>query len=519
MRPFLRAAALALACGAPGPDPGPSSGDDGEPDDAYDPPVFVDPASGALMLDHSRLLDSGLGVTSIVPGRTQLQVDGVSVGTLVHPSPIGSLEHDTLRLRFDGGMVTGQHTLQLVTPGTVAVQGSSIVEVQIVSGPIPVLSMELAADPLTTGARVLASGVGEQGLLLVLDTGDPSAPVLRIARAVDAAWQVDDVRSLDLPGHRDGGQSPRAGFAAVVVPGTDPPRIRVAWRVGDPGTRIDVREVVWRESALEAGDPMQAVSIADLGPAEWSAIDAPGFAGGHLLAMATALADSESPRPGDRVLMGAAWPADQGAPGPAVRLTFGPVADLDALGPVVDLTDERGARATLRTDRARPVVIDWAPDRNLPAELGFGLDVRTPRIEGELAGMATVAGAFGSRTVAATGTDGSVEVVVIDAGAKRSGRRADPPDDDLPAAAPSGGPAALLARGSAVFLIPYGAVAPVHALIVDGNDARVTALAGLECDQVAAPASAFANTSDSSSIACLRGGAVRIGALFFGGDG
>lgn len=507
-----------VGCPSQDPDGGGDGDGDGETaaEDDYEAPVFVDPASGVVSLFHDSLEDPVLRVTDVVVGRTRLEIDGRSVGTLESAGPTGHLEAESLRLRIEGGMVEGTHYLRLVTPGTTAPQASADVEVRILPASLPKLTFELGANTVAQGEHVGPVGTGERGLLWIVAADGPQDATLSMLRADGTNWSAADVRTLALPGHVvDDGPSGGAVGASVRLPeneGEDT-RVRVAWRVSHPGARADAVELTWGEDQNTAGEITTLLAAADVPSAEWASIGRPAFVGGHVAIEVYAPADTEQALPGDEALFAVRWP-DDGDPMPAQRVTFGQLLDLDLVGRAIDLSREDVALG-LRVDGRRLAVMRWDAGSALPQLIGGDLGTDLPTVKGDALGTATVLGAFGSQTAAAVQGDGDVRVVVRDTSVGR-GHGAHPDAGDLPKATPSGPPASTIVLGTPLFLVPYANTAEVAALLVDGDETRVQILAGLYCDEIALPASAAANSGGKMAFACVQGGDVRLGALFAG---
>lgn len=504
---------VTLACRPPT-----SSGDgetgEPEPQDEYEPPVFVDPASGVLTLDHSERDDIALRVTAYVPGRTQLEIDGQSVGTLVQPSPIGQFIDETLRMPIEGAMIRGSHTLRLVTPGTVRPQISAPVEVKIVPSPTPTLAYELGNDVIGEGEHVNATRTLDQGLLSIVDVTGPGQATLHMLRANKANWIPGDIRSLELPGYLDFPEDRQAAASAAFI---DEDRIRVAWRVGKPGARIQAVELRWGAEDNVVGEVLTAIEGTGLPGYEWSSVGRPLVVGNHVIAHAYTAADTEKSLPGDRALLLARWPLGADTPNDAQRLNFGQSMDLDTVGPAIDLLRHDDDRALLRLDRRLPAFVEWESTGITPVQIDAALGNNSVKLIGEPFSVAGITGAFGSRTLAAAYPSGTVRVQLIDAIGDKRSRAANPPTAQLPEDGPTGPLAVTAAEGSAVFLLPYGIAHAVRALVVDGDATEVQTLEGLFCDEIAVPASAEGNDSGSMSFACVQDGEVRLGALFAGG--
>lgn len=515
---LLTATAAIASCRSPSTSGESETGDEG-PEEVYPTPALVDPASGRLELLHSAVEEKQWRVSNFVPGRTQVRIDDKSVGTLLTPSPLGQFKDGFLYLYWHGGLVKGMHKIQLATPGTTGLLTSTDVDVMIESGKVPTLTHELDANPIMQADRILATGTGPRGVLLAVRATGPTDAELIIRRASGLGWSLSDARTVALPGyvHDQGAANAFVGVTVLQNEG-EPDRLRLAWRVGLPGKRLDAREVVWGESENEVGEVLTVLDEDNLGPFEWTEIDAPVFIGPHLLVAAKTIANTEQALPGDRSVYALRWPDGDQAPHPGQRLNFGPLVDLDLLGPAIDVGRDLDDQVNIRTDRQYPRVLSWDASAALPRLAAGALGDELPPFANDPLGLATVLGMFGSRTVTSVYPGGTVRTSVVDTSAQISGWAANPESAALPDQTLTGDVAASIVRGTPVFLIPYGASTPVHAILGDGDRSHVQSLDGLYCDQLALPASKMLNLSSDRALACRQGQEVHVGPLFAGFD-
>jgi hypothetical protein len=405
----------------------------------------------------------------------------------------------------------------LVTPGTTAPQASANIEVLIMPSTLPDVSYELGANVVAQGIHAVASGTDTRGMLLVIAPDGPQDAQLMMLPAKGTNWNIDDLRTLPLPGYVATDDGPRGAVSAAVMLEDDPeledpvPHVRVAWRVGSPGARVDAVELVWGADQNTVGETQTVLVASDIPNVEWAEARHPAFIGSNLAIEVHAPADTEQALPGDEALYLVSWPRDR-KPNAAERATFGKPADLDLVGPAVDLARD-DIELALRVSGHRVGVVRWDPGTALPQLVGPDPTVELSDQSGDVVGMAAILGAFGSQTTAIVRADGEVRVVLQDAAAHR-GTTAYPDPDDLPDVDPSGPPAGTIGLGTPIFLIPYANQAEVAALRVDGAKTTVQVLAGLYCDEVAVPASVDAAADGSMAFACVQDGDVRLGALF-----
>ncbi len=532
---FAGAIALALiACGddtAATESEGDSADDPSDPDDGPPTPKFIDPSSQKLTLFTHEHADVELRVEDIIPGNTHVAIDGHTVGAPGEDNPIATLTPDMLYLHLQGAMVTGTHTLELVTTNKGEEIRSVTIELEIVraASAITLNAEETALDiaPGLTTRALHTAGTGQRGLLLLL-TEDDATPTLRVLRA----WEPSAPLDVPLDGYVHSDISIGPAFTAALLGET----VRVAWRVGLPGAAIAGLDTPWGA----APDPGQTRELASTPPpllhaAEWTAYGRPTLLHDLLIAELYAPADVETPHPGDHQLIKVAWTDDVlGEPGPAQPVALGSRFDLETPGPVIDASAVISwppPAAAVRSSGVRPALLRRASAGTLLYTVGHA-EARTGVSADLPASTATVLGAFASQTTATAASSleqPSQPAIALsfqngssryedpnDVSWTQEALAADPPsrDDRLPLGlAPSAALAPALLAGTPVFLVPYADEASVHALISTGNAVLVQRLGDLQCDAIATPADLAGNLLGEQLFACLQDGIVNLGAL------
>lgn len=518
MRRALALAVIVLACSPGGTDETDTGTETGTTGEQIPEPAFLNPAVGEFTITTDQLVPETLLVERIVPGLTEVLFDGFSLGTLTDASPLGTLTADSLALTVRGALVAGNHSLQLLNESP---EGplTSVTLTMVIAPPDPetrpTWRTELAPTAIT-GTALLAAGLGPSRLLGVVGEGDPD-PVLTLLRPTDDGWTVEDPLAVPLTGHVPDAMSQTPAVSFVALPDE---RLRVAFRVGMPGAAIAVRDVVL-DPTPELLEPTIAFDLPSaLGddPAEWAAFGRP-FALGHtIVAELLAPTDTEVPHPGDRRLITSLWRGDELGWTPPTQVGMPSPTDIDALGPALDLAAIQTGRPgalSVRLGGAYPGLLEARDDGTIT----ITTPARTAPIPlvGDLA-LATILGDFGGRTVVAVDSDGRVALALLQMSGDNPGRTASPPQEDLPAATPTGAPAPGLGLGFPVFLIPYGDAAPVHLVLSDGLEPAVVPLGQPEpvhCDAVALAATLTGNDPDAPalSFACLSHGILHVGRL------
>jgi hypothetical protein len=511
----LAAWLLAAACTSAATDDG---GGEGSTGDAEPPPTpaLVEPSGDRLPVPIDRTTDIVLGVTGVLPGVTRLLVDDRDRGPLPPGHPLGALDAETLVLRPRGAAIPAVHTIQLLNGG---------------SGDDPLTSKVLhldfaAVDPLALSAtlgeaslparRLAVHGVGDASVLVVLDDTDPLAPLCHLVPRDDDGWTLADARVLAIPGYRFGPDERGLAIAARRWrDGDATDRLRLAWRVGDPGTAIDLVDVEWARADVStpAG---QALSLdpAVLGPFEHAELDRPALAGDTLVAEVFAATDVEAPRPGDHALLTARLVGRPAVPTGIARMAVTPRQDVDRIGPAFEPARHGATLLSARLDGRRPVVLETDPDHGRLAARPSVIPDGDLTFAAAVGPLAATIGPFGGRTVVALGggEDGRTLFVRLDDWGDNG--FAVPPiggDPLPPATEATGDPAVAVIAGVMVALVPYGPDVDVHAIVGDAAEPTATRLADLRCDAVAlAPDAADAT---ALPLACASGGSLRTGRL------
>lgn len=504
----LATAACHMAEGPPDPDAGgtTATGDT----EAVPAPAFLNPALGEFTVDSNQHVPKDITVHAVIPGETQLLLDGRTVGALGPGSNLGELTADTLRLAMTGALALGTHTLQLVTNGPSGPLFSTQLTMRVAqpTTALPTFRAELTGPALAPGDALIEAGFGDGALLGVLARAP--GPALRLYLAEGTSWSATPLAEVPLAGHVPEPMSFAPGVAAARLPSGDV--VRIAHTRGLPGDAIVTRDLALapaptlgpEETALD----LSAGVFADV---EFAAVGRPFLVGDALIAEFTAADDAELPHPGDRGLAlvrraaAGGWAAAQPVP------TAAPI-DLDATGRAVDLTDPTAAVLSVRVGRrlaglvtlsaAGAALVSLAPNE---------LDL----VPGDPAIVSTLVTSLGGR-VAATTTRARVGLTFLaTTGFPMS--KADTPSK-LPNAAIAA-PAALgVLLGYPVALVPYGDAAPVQLVLGDGARAQAIALtdpAPLHCDALVLRAGLSGNADDAPALpfACLSGGAVTLGVL------
>jgi hypothetical protein len=524
-RPLL---ALALAACSPGGSDdatgggSESGGSTGEPTPQ---PEFLNPAVGSFAVLATQTAPEVLQVERVLPGNTQVLLDGDSLGTLGPGNKFGALTEDTLTLTLHGGLTVGSHTVQLVTAGAEGPLYSTELTMQVESakGATPTWTHALAPEVVAAGSALVAGGVGAGGVLGVVGPGDPD-PALRLFLADGDGWATAGPEIVvPLAGHvlEDMSWGPAVGAAAFPEPGGGAPRrARAVYRVGLPGQAVASRDIVINPDPIVL-DP---VTVFDRDAAlageqvEWAALGRPLALGHTLLAELTAAADAEVPHPGDRRLVASFWRGDELGWTAPQRLGTAAPTDLDALGPspvLADLPGDLAATLSVRLGGAFPALLE-VRDNGAVAISGTGVPLPLG-LAGDVA-LATVVGGYGSRTVLAADRRGRVRVALTTLGPAGLHAVRAPRASDLPDLAPSAAPAPGVGSGYPFFLLPYGDAAPVHLVYSDGEALGVRALedpSPLHCDAVALAATLAGNDPEAPGLglACLSRGELRVGRL------
>ncbi|HEY0133766.1 MAG TPA: hypothetical protein VGB85_06785, partial [Nannocystis sp.] len=351
----LIAGITAAGCHA---DPGDDTGGPEPSDTTGDPvpvPSFLNPAVGSFNVASNQSEPETLVVQNILPGVTQVLLDGYSLGALDSPNPLGSLAPDLLTLNIQGALVTGSHTLQLLTASPIGPLYSVELEMKVAApehATRPLWTAELDPTVVATGTVLFASGVGSGGLLGLVAPGVPD-PELRLYAAGASGWTTTDPVVLPLVGHvlQDMSFEPAISAVAFAAPNGGPPRrMRVVYNLGLPGVAIAARDIQIDPSPIVL-DPVIAFDLPTaLGDAqlEYAAFGRPVALGDSVVAELHAAADAEQPHPGDHRLIASFWRGEALGWTPPQQIGTAAPSDLDALGPAPVLADiPAGATTTL----------------------------------------------------------------------------------------------------------------------------------------------------------------------------
>ncbi|MEM7152848.1 MAG: hypothetical protein AAF799_08395 [Myxococcota bacterium] len=514
---------LALGCGgddAAGDEQGEGEAGASTGEDEGPPhPSFAEPASRRLALTGTRHLDIELAVLGVVEGVTELLLDEQTLGPLPEGSVSGQLEPNMLTLYVRGSLVPGQHDMILRTADGTGSDESEPVLVEIAADTSIEPAASLDDTVVARGQHLSSIGHDDHAVLLVLEQTDTD-PLLHVLPRSEDGWTADGGPTISLPGLQMGADETSLPVATQRrrVDEGDTGRLRVAWRVDRPGTRIEVVEFEWDQPQTKMFPDLvldMATARADR-TAEWSELRRPWLLGDYLLTELWAPVDVESSRPGDYIIAFARIGGDAQTLDPAQHLALGPdLMDLDGIAPAVDAIAANAGRpapVSLRADGHRPVILELDPSTNL---LGIrstavpGRGGNEVKVEGPLA---SVLGAFGSRTVAGFAAEPEVgmHVSFIDDLGGRVTTRQTPADAEPNVEDATGPIASASIDGLTVFLVPLGASHPVQALFPVGDDLEIIELPGVQCDAVALAGIAGVG---SVPLACLRDGEVRLGEL------
>lgn len=506
---------LLAACGEPQATEEP--GDDGGEGGERTPPVFVEPASGRLPIATTRHTDLVLGVAD-VQDATRLFIDGNPVLDLGPGSVFATLSPESLTLRLRGALLPGEHVLQMRTPDAEEELESAEVTLEVRPDPGPELEVTLG-DEVVAGARVVAAfGDGATSCAAALDdSADDGVPRLVVAPLADGGWAWQEARTIRVPGYVREVEDIGLSVAAEILPDAQgrPERLRVAWRVGQPGVRIDLIDAEWDDADLDTVGATAFEPTPDLtGPVEYAELGRPLLLGETLVAELLAATDVEDPRPGDLAILRAQL---QGAPavaGPGSQLSFGAQADLDQIGRAIDVAAAEagvGRSFAARHDQRLPVLVEIDPDSGQPRLRGGAADQPERSFEFTRGPMVTVAGAFGERTSAGVTPDADGRFRIL----RQDDPSALPPTDfsltseDLaPLETIRGEVVVTLLDGAPVFLVPFGATSPVHAVVMSDEDVRIAVLDDLHCTSLAVPSVAPGGQGEPLPVACASGGGI-----------
>lgn len=502
-------------------DPGEDSGMEGP-----DRPSFSEPTSGELRLSTTREDDLVLTVNGVIPGLTELWINSKSLGSLSEAaggpghSTIGQLDADALRLFVRGSMIPGRHLMFMRTADVTGQSDSEEVIVNIDVGEERPPSALAPAPSALLGERVMVDGTGDDALLVIFEAAPPG-PMVHLVPWNDEGWDPAGVRTVSAPGLTLAPDELALPVSAVRhgPRDGDAGRVRIAWRVGLSGARIDVVDADWDtlDPTVEPTVSMTAEQALAGQPAEWAQLGRPRLLADLLVVELWAPVDAESPRPGDRAVVWSRLSADEPSLQAPQRLSVGADRiDLDRLGPVVDRASIAHGGPPLvgvRADQHQPLVLEVDPAGGLRPRPTV-LDGRRRTFSFVNLPLATVVGAFGSRTVAGiiNQTNGRLRVGLLDDLGEGGVVDFSLGEGDLPAFGRLTGEVAPgVTAGMSVFVVPYGRASPVQAIYTTGGDVGVSPLPDVQCDSVAL---ALVPVGDGElPLACAIDGEIQLGAL------
>lgn len=481
--------------------------------DPVDPPNFIQPASGVLMLSSNRTDEVRLRLAN-VSASTRLVVDGTSYGDLSSAPWIGSLATEELVLRMGGGLVAGRHTVFLETPSVDEPVRSEEIQVNVLVDNVPALAASLSAEGSLRGSGILAQGLGEQSLLLVYDELSEPQPRVVAYRTEGSTWDLDAPVSVSVPRlELLDGILPLSG--TLTTKGTETradDRLRLAWR--ENGSEIAFVERRWETLG---GSPQTALALdqIDTTGVEFASLGVPTIVGDAIFVETNLLTDTESSRPGDHRLSVVSLLGEPALPStPRLTAPLG-VSDIDRVGPALDLrslgldVEKRPNWIAARVQGARAAVFEVESNgtlrlRGTALELGGWQNTRLP--------VSAVVGAFGSRTMFGAGGSQALVQTFDDWG------EAAPTDASTAligggTEANLGRPAVTVLGGHPVMLLPMGSGSPVQAVAMAGSRINAQAIDLLRCEEIAVPAVTEGATGMSVQFACRGGDEIRLGTL------
>ncbi len=496
LRPCL-APLLAAGCTAPaGPEGGTGTGTTGgAAGPPPDPPDFLQPADGVLSLETTRHADVFLAVRNVVLGRTQLEIDGTSRGTLLSPTDLGHLEAQMLTLFMHGALAPGLFTMALATPSEETVRSRTI-EIRIAPPDDPP-AWTIAPSPLPSfeAKDLRIHGHGPTALVTYVA---PDDTVRWFRPAADPKTsELDAPIPLPLPADLD------LAHLAVTTPSDAPDARRLFVRLGPagPGAHLDRVCLAFAGGAWQVTAQDTVLSAAaDATGVEW--VDLLRVEGADTTAFVEriAAADADAPAPGARdvlwVFAPCAGPVDTEVlplAGGLDRVDVRPVLDPAALRfrrpPAAFSVFEGGVRPiffeideatrTLRTRHAPPVAT--ASPLPIDAAVLGGLDaVTTFSVE--------------STGVVATVYDRPFESAAF-------------VQVEALSAPPAGPPAAFVLEGWPALAVAHGPAAPITILASSGADLVAPDLGGQvpACDAIAAVPTYDGNLEGAVRLACRTG--------------
>jgi hypothetical protein len=264
-----------------------------------------------------------------------------------------------------------------------------------------------------------------------------------------------------------------------------------------------------------------------IGSFETAALGRPVLAAGLLLAELEAHGDAEAPRRGDHGIAMVRL-AEDATPGSPARVQLPAPIDPTAPDAVPGLADVDGLALALDPAGATAGVTVALGVRlaGQPAVLDVDRSARTiavrPSTTADSFGaledldgpLATLLGAFGSRTVAGTTIDGdAVALALVDDRGTGGVNDASIDPADVELGPPSGPPVFGLLGGATVVVVPFGVDEPLLVALVVSADPTLVLVPEVGCDAVALPQTATGNAGGALAFACLQDRELRVGTL------
>ena len=481
-------------------------------DEEFPLPRIIDPANDNIVVPVNRVVALELQVVGIVPGVTEVVIDGRVVGTLSPATAIGELSEDTLRLELSGAMLVGSHTIALVNPSSVEPEGLQRSRTLTLSM-IPAARANPSATlggTLALGSAVTVDGAFGDALLTVVEETPGEVAVAHIFALEGGSWAATP-RSVSLPGYSraDDERSPpvTAQWASRAGDDDGEDRLRVTWRVGQDGSAIAGVEV--SAVGMGSGEPLTLMTAPEplAESLEWAGYRRPRFHGGDLLVEVEALVDTELDHPGDHRLLQLRWPPPPAIPEAPFEVSVGEVMDLDALSPAVDLSDRGRSLRALRTGGSAAALVDRDPAGGARIVMDQGQLIAL-KADAEVDLLAIVS-SLGSWMTFAIDRDGAYALTLNDT---YSAMQIEPVISSVrPEASPTAAPALAILGGVPLVAVPYGANEDVHIALLDGGGITLEALDGVRCDALALLVDDPARVE--VPLVCVLGGEARLGLL------
>ena len=502
---------LALACESESSEPAETDGDtEGTGDvEPLQTPGFIEPASGVLRIPTTRTRDIALRVAGITPGQTSLVIDDRNYGALQTPRPVGQLDADQLTLHVRGALVEGRHLMRLQTSAPDALLQSEEIQIEVVAEDVPALELTLDAEPTFAADAIASWGLGDEAVLLVLQSDLPDPPRVQVLRAQGPRWLTDDPMEVPLPQLAASALTAPCALTAAIALGEleDPSddRLRIAWRTADE--RVLLVDEPW---GAQTHHPKVAFELDALitTPVELASLGRPLLVSDILIVEVFSTRDIEQPKPGDRSLATVALLGTPAVPGPARFSTVAGTVDVDRLGMALDPVAASGLGPRSISARIGGVAAAVIEVDRTAGTLFLASDPATVPWQVLTSPLATVVGALGSRIVFGAHSE-AIEIQRIDElGTGDVSRRA-LSWEDLELSGPEldttrSDPAISLLQGAAVMLVAGGEQAPVRAIVSTASTPGIQPLDDVFCDQVAVIATDGGDEQAGVQLACLR---------------